>query len=103
MSVGRAALALVWICTPFWTGGQVEPNNGTKKTGLGSFADHGKVEFILISVSGLLPETIETVLLGVVVACTLDIVLVFLEEAEPGSVGGLGALFVYLGGGHGVT
>ena len=55
---------------------------------------HRKVEFILIALCGLLPEPLQTILLGVVVPCTLDIVLVLLEKAEPLSVGKLGALLV---------
>jgi hypothetical protein len=80
MSVGSAALPLLWICTPFCTGGKIDPlpNKFSPKTHLRSFPDHGKVEFILISVSRLLLETIEAVLLRVVIPCTLDIVLVFL-------------------------
>ena len=48
------------------------------KTHLGSFLDHGKVEFILISFRCLLLEAIEAVLLRVVIPCALDIVLMFL-------------------------
>ena len=80
MSVGSAALPLLWICTPFFTSGKVEHCSIkiSPKTHLGSFLDHGKVEFILISLRCLLLETIEAVLLRVVIPCALDIVLMFL-------------------------
>ena len=52
-----------------------------KRTYASRFFGHCKVEFILISLSGLLLETSETVLLRVVVAGSEDIVLVFFEDA----------------------
>lgn len=60
----------------------------------GALAFHRKVEFILVSVGGLLLEAVDAVLLGVVVARTEDIVLVLFEEAILGAVGELRALLV---------
>ena len=52
------------------------------------------VEFILVPECRFLTELFQPVLLGFVVARTVHIVFVFLEQAEPGSVSGLGAFFV---------
>ena len=77
-------------------------------TALGFLPDHGEVEFILVLLGCLLPEAVDAVLLGVVVAGTKNIVLVFFEKAELSAVGELSALLVVAtvervseGGGHG--
>lgn len=60
----------------------------------GLFVFHGKVELILVPAGGLVLESVETVLLGVVVACTEDIVLVLFENAILGTMRKLGTLLV---------
>jgi hypothetical protein len=55
---------------------------------------HRKVELILVPLRRLLLETGDSVLLGVVVLCTLDIVLVLLEEPELLAMCELAALLV---------
>lgn len=60
--------------------------------------DHAKVELILVAAGGLLAQLVDPVLLGVKVPRTLDVVGVLLEEAEFGSVGGLGTFPVERGG-----
>ena len=56
--------------------------------------DHAPVELILVSERRLFAELADPVLLRLVVARSVDIVLVLLEEAEALSVEGLGALLV---------
>ena len=61
---------------------------------LGLLPRHGEVELILVPGPRLLPESVDSVLFRVVVSCTEDVVLVFLENAQPRSVGELGTLLV---------
>jgi hypothetical protein len=58
---------------------------------------HGEIKLIVVLLFGAAPEGGEPLLLGAVVASTLDIVLVFLEDAETGSVRELGAFLVVSG------
>lgn len=55
---------------------------------------HTKVELILIPYCCFLPQQVDPVLLGVVVACTEDIVFVFLKDTQTGTMGELRTLFV---------
>lgn len=64
---------------------------------------HRKVKLVLVSVGSLSPETVEAVLLCMVVACTQYIVLVLFEGTEACSMGELGPLLVcWSMGVHGV-
>lgn len=70
----------------------------------GALVLHGKVELIPVPVGDLGVEVGEAGLLGMVVAGAEDIVLVFLEQPEPRTVGRLGSFLVcarVLEGGHG--
>jgi hypothetical protein len=55
---------------------------------------HGEIKLILVPQFGAALEGGEPLLLGAVVASTVDIVFVFLEDAETGSVRELGAFLV---------
>lgn len=94
MSVGRATLPLSLLCTPPWMESWMREKAEEKAMYLCPLVCHGEIEFIFISLSNLLLETGETILLGVIVSCAFDIVSMFLEEPELCPVGELGALLV---------
>lgn len=61
---------------------------------LGAGVDHFEVELVWVAEGGLLPHRLETILLGVVVARTGDVVLLLLEETILLASQGLGSLLV---------
>ena len=64
------------------------------KTYLSLLLVHCKVEFIFISIRSLLPQPSNPIFLGMIVPRSLNIVLMFLKDSQPGSMGKLTTLLV---------